>query len=850
MIGLQRGVNYAPPGQYRHKWGPKADIFDEELRKKTLEPPPDHEQMELQQFEAEYTGPNLSKKRKTVDAGSLFYIGKKRIKQAWQQRKWRVDDQFAKDFQVWLLGRDPDNLYHPAYVKTREKQHGIERKKGERFFGKDIDEWLGSFIDRKADFMKKLTYLKMGPNKAFKWNLDHYWLFYKYIMRGLPFPSDYVLSEFDAMFPDTQGERKPEDAWRSLRWAAPPADAWDKPKMADDMEAERVLLIGTRERLAFDDWPDNPMYKELYRPLVEVDDLEEAEFLKNWGINVDVPADNQPDQGDDDLSAAPRPGSSDPPPSPGKGPDDDNDNPPPPPAGGASGSGVPRPEGPSPAPPDVPPSSPPPERPRSDPVDARAERAKDALSRYKAEARRIREAMLPRIQDGMSREVRALFPGEWGVKNVVVQGFSDEIKLHMANAQMELLIAMTDTKPGQQPNSNMIGNINRMWRDMSKKMTLEFSRMQDSIVKMTKDAASKYHDDTETALNQLTKQQMWSTMPEEERQQQADAVQEDLAERAQHALLSSVAKMYTEFYKAEMKEKMKQTSKYITSITRKFVNDSQMLGSERVQAMKDIYAEMLQAESTLDEIQADIQSNVYADVSEETRSLFVAGHFLRDEFNRNATLTFEQAYEYDRMVREEMAKAQASNDSPGAASTHMATAIGLAGKLFSYISSYTQQSEAAVNKAAENSHKAQAAVSSLAQPTAPAPAEEAHVIDINEDAAQEEPAKEQPKQEDKGKQAAPEPEPEAEQSTPAPVEPAKPPPPFMPHLKEVKDPEPKVVHHLKDVGEKGPSKFKQSIPVTVKKPDTSNPHLGPTSFQAPERTTRSGKVPVKPKSQK
>lgn len=845
MIGLQRGVNYAPPGQYRHKWGPKADIFDEELRKKTLEPPPDQEQMELQQFEAEYAGPSRTKKRKTMDAGSLFYLGKKRIKQAWQQRKWRVDDQFAKDFQVWLLGRDPENVFHPAYVKTREKQHGIERKKGERFLGKDIDEWLGSFIDRKADFMKKLTYLKMGPNKAFKWNLDHYWLFYKYILRGLPFPSDYVLNEFDALFPDTQGERKPEDAWRSLRWSMPPADAWDKPTMASDMHAETVLYVGQREHLSFEDWFDNPMFKELYRPIIDITDADEAAILGEWGIRLEsgvaVP---EPGQNDDDISAAPEPGTSDGPPKPGKGPDDDDDNRPDPPGGAgaassASGSNT-EPKGKGAQAPSepkgdkfTPPSPPAKQRDAKGHeytlrFDERAYNAQYALKKFQKEAYDIGQEMLPRVLDAMTREVRTLFPTDMEVENPVLQGFSNEIKLKLANAQMELIIALTHTQPGEQPITSEIGRLGHMWKTMSVPISSRFKEMQDTIVNKTKAAGVRFNEETDEALKQMSKQLTWSTISQEQRQAQLDKTFLEIAQKIHRELNQEVGKLYADFYKSDMKQKMKQTSNFIEKTLDKFVASNRLFTSERNEAMTAIRNEMESLENTLAEIEANMRFMTEKDKDEKTAGFFKTGRILQEEFTRQAARAVREAHEYNHMVQEQLAKAQASNNSPGDAATYMTSAIATVGKFFNAIGNAVSGSDQAIQQATENARNAEAAVQAMAQPAAPPP-EDSHVIDINEEKAEDTEPEKQEEQaqkqtdapavaatatvaQDKGKGAVTEPE----QSKPAVPVVATPPPPFMPHLKDIKDAEPKIVHHLKDVGEKGPSKFKQSkVPTTA-----------------------------------
>lgn len=81
--------------------------------------------------------------------------------------------------------------------------------------GKGIDEYLGSFIDKKAALKKKLALLRLGPHRAFEWNLGHFFLFYKYILRDLPYSEDDILTEFDSYFPDQQPPR-PDKEYRTL----------------------------------------------------------------------------------------------------------------------------------------------------------------------------------------------------------------------------------------------------------------------------------------------------------------------------------------------------------------------------------------------------------------------------------------------------------------------------------------------------------------------------------------------------------------------------------------------------------------------------------------------------------
>ena len=103
----------------------------------------------------------------------------------------------------WLQGKHPKNKSDPAYIGHRLRQYHIKENHGP-LHGPGIDEFLGSVVDKKADLHRKIALLAMGPDKAFPWTLEHYWLFYKYLLRDLPYLEDEMLPDFDKYWPNEQ----------------------------------------------------------------------------------------------------------------------------------------------------------------------------------------------------------------------------------------------------------------------------------------------------------------------------------------------------------------------------------------------------------------------------------------------------------------------------------------------------------------------------------------------------------------------------------------------------------------------------------------------------------------------
>jgi hypothetical protein len=124
------------------------------------------------------------------------------------------NDKFAKDFMCWLMGKDPTERTDPAYIKRRLQKEGINPNHGP-LRGEGVDEFLTSFLEKRAEFIHKFTRIKLGPNKAMKWNLGHYYLYYKYVLRDLPYPEDEIFDDFSVYFPLGSAPR-PDKSYKTL----------------------------------------------------------------------------------------------------------------------------------------------------------------------------------------------------------------------------------------------------------------------------------------------------------------------------------------------------------------------------------------------------------------------------------------------------------------------------------------------------------------------------------------------------------------------------------------------------------------------------------------------------------
>lgn len=222
-----------PGGQLARKWGPPTkDPFEAEETLKTLQPLPALTQEESARFQDYWLdtalhlkNPHAQNAASKKQGAALKYLTKKQLQAALHAHEQQINDEFARDFHMWLVGKTPTNPSHPAYVRDKEAKLGIDPNHG-NLPGTDIPAYLESFVDKKSAFMKKYAYLRMGPNKAFPWSLAHYWLYYKYILRGLPYTEDQLLGDFDKYFPDNSGPR-PDEPFRTLpgqEWRDTPPD--------------------------------------------------------------------------------------------------------------------------------------------------------------------------------------------------------------------------------------------------------------------------------------------------------------------------------------------------------------------------------------------------------------------------------------------------------------------------------------------------------------------------------------------------------------------------------------------------------------------------------------------------
>jgi len=213
-----------PYGQLQIKWKPQRDSFiDKEGGLKVVRPPDAIAARDMQHYTNQYLNEAFqitnrnTQTRANEQAGALSYLSKKQLKQVLKDHQLQQNDQFALDFINYLVGQDPKDPKHPAYVKSKLKELGV-KPDHKPFIGDGIKEYVGAFIDRKSELYHKITLLRMGPDKAFPWSVDHHYLYYKYILRGPPYPEDTMLEEFDKYFPEFRGYERPAAPWRPITW--------------------------------------------------------------------------------------------------------------------------------------------------------------------------------------------------------------------------------------------------------------------------------------------------------------------------------------------------------------------------------------------------------------------------------------------------------------------------------------------------------------------------------------------------------------------------------------------------------------------------------------------------------
>lgn len=216
--------------QMSFKWGPRAeDPLAREEKERRITPDPRLMAQHMESF----------KKAKTEQAQFLNKAERKVMFREWgkimQGEKDRVNERFAKDFMCFLQGHDPSDPRDPAYVKDRLRRDGINPEPGP-LMARGVKEWIGSHVDRKAEIQKKLTMLRMGPHKLFEWDINHLYLWYKYVLRGVPYQEDAVLEDFDRYWPSLSESRGPEE-YRQLGpegWAGPSSMGAREPQRPGD----------------------------------------------------------------------------------------------------------------------------------------------------------------------------------------------------------------------------------------------------------------------------------------------------------------------------------------------------------------------------------------------------------------------------------------------------------------------------------------------------------------------------------------------------------------------------------------------------------------------------------------
>lgn len=217
MKGRGKLGTAGPGPQYSQKWGASGlqDLFQREAQMTQLTPPPFIFNSAMEQWDKRVEhklgiDPAEGDANKFRLAGAWQESGKRKYEQAYQEEYDLICEKFARDFQNWLLGQHPTDPTDEAYVDDKLADLRIKPRHG-KLPGKDVDAYLTSFIEKKSELKRKLMLLRLGPHRAFKWNLGHYWLFYKYILRNIKYVEDDLLTDFDKYWPDEDKPREPED---------------------------------------------------------------------------------------------------------------------------------------------------------------------------------------------------------------------------------------------------------------------------------------------------------------------------------------------------------------------------------------------------------------------------------------------------------------------------------------------------------------------------------------------------------------------------------------------------------------------------------------------------------------
>ncbi len=190
--------------QVSFKWGAQPrDPFEEEAKRQRLHPPERLMADTLAQYKNALRHEASHSKDPARQIAVESYLANSELPRNFQDLLDRESEQFTKDFMCWLQGKHPKSKADPAYVSHRLKQYGVKPDHGP-LHGPGIDEFLGSVVSKKADLHRKIALLAMGPDKAFPWTLEHYWLFYKYLLRDKPYLEDEMLPDFDMYWPNEQ----------------------------------------------------------------------------------------------------------------------------------------------------------------------------------------------------------------------------------------------------------------------------------------------------------------------------------------------------------------------------------------------------------------------------------------------------------------------------------------------------------------------------------------------------------------------------------------------------------------------------------------------------------------------
>lgn len=245
--------SFRPQGskpQISFKWGARPiDPFEEEAKRNRLLPPERLMADKLNQYKSalrhEVRASGDDARRQAVE----MVLTESDLPRNLRELQDKEAELFTKDFMCWLQGKHPKKESDPAYISHRLKQYGVMPNHGP-LHGPGITEFIKSTVDKKAQLHAKIAVLAQGPNRCFPWTIEHYWLFYKYLLRDKPFLEDEMLVDFDKFWPNESDGRVGQHfkGLGDTQWSSYGGRTKDDMVIHDECEQPRDKMYEMQER--------------------------------------------------------------------------------------------------------------------------------------------------------------------------------------------------------------------------------------------------------------------------------------------------------------------------------------------------------------------------------------------------------------------------------------------------------------------------------------------------------------------------------------------------------------------------------------------------------------------------